>query len=307
MNKKKGTVNIRNTRKIKMSRNDILYYSIAYTIVSTLTLLVIYPLIYIVSASFSTAESVSAGRVWLYPVDFSVYSYKVIFNYKNIYIGYKNTLFYTLFGTFINIIITLMCAYPLSRKNLSGRGMFTFIITFTMLFKGGMIPDYMLIQNLGLYNTVWAMLLPGALRVYNMVIARTFIQNTIPEDLLEASKIDGCTDTQYFIRIILPLSRAIIAVLTLFYAVVHWNSYFNAFLYLTSKSLYPLQIFLRQILVQNNFDADLMDPELAQQLMGLKSLLKFTIIVVATAPLLFIYPFVQKHFVKGVMIGSLKG
>ncbi|HHV97088.1 MAG TPA: carbohydrate ABC transporter permease [Clostridiaceae bacterium] len=271
-------------------------------------LLVLYPLIYIVSASFSSAGAVNAGRVFLFPVDFSLQSYRAILQYKNVYIGYRNTIFYTVAGTFINIAITMMCAYPLSRKNLMGRGFITYIFAFTMIFSGGMIPNYLLVKNLGIINTVWAMLLPNALSVYNMVVTRTFLQNNIPEELLEAAKIDGCSDTQFFFKIVLPLSKTIIAVIALFYGVGHWNSFFNAFLYLSNKNLYPLQIFLRQILIQNQIDSEMiLDEDMAVQMQGLHQLLKYSIIVVSTAPLLSAYPLVQKHFVKGVMIGSIKG
>ena len=294
--------------RIKHSKSDIIYYSVAYTIVTVMMLLVLYPLIYIVSASFSSASAVNAGKVFLFPVNFSVQSYKAILQYKNVYIGYRNTIFYTVAGTIINIAITMVCAYPLSRKNLMGRGFFTYIFAFTMIFSGGMIPNYLLVKNLGLINTIWAMLLPNALSVYNMVVTRTFLQNNIPDELLEAAKIDGCSDTQFFFRIILPLSKTIIAVIALFYGVGHWNAFFNAFLYLSNKNLYPLQIFLRQILIQNQIDSEMiLDEDMAMQMQGLHQLLKYSMIVVSTAPLLSAYPLVQKHFVKGVMIGSLKG
>ena len=294
--------------KAKISGSDKLYYLIAYIIIAFLVLAVLYPLIYIVSASFSTAESVNSGQVWLFPVDFSVYSYKVILQYKNLYVGYRNTLFYTIAGTLLNIAITIVCAYPLARKHLVGRKIFTFIFTFSMLFSGGMIPSYLLMRNLGILDTVWVMLLPGAMSVYNMIVTRTFLQNTIADELMEAAKIDGCSDFHFFFKIVLPLSKAIIAVIALYYAVGHWNSYFNAFLYLSNNQLYPLQIFLRQVLIQNSFDRSMiMDDEMAQQLMGLSELLKYSVIVVASAPLMCFYPFVQKYFVKGVMIGSIKG
>lgn len=201
-----------------------------------------------------------------------------------------------------------MCAYPLSRKHLDGRGPLTFYFTFTMMFSGGMIPGYILMRDLKLINTIWAMLLPGALSVYNMIVARTFIQNTIPDELLEASQLDGCSDFRFFVSVVMPLSKALIAVLVLFYAVGHWNAYFNAFLYLNNRQLFPLQIFLREILVQNSIDLNAVDdPELVMKMQGLADVLKFALIVVSTAPILCVYPFVQKFFVKGVMLGSVKG
>ena len=291
---------------VRDSKSDALFYVICYAIVAILCLIVLYPLIYILSASFSSPAQVSSGRVWLFPVEPTLYSYSLILQYKNVFIGYGNTIFYTVVGTMINVALTMICAYPLSRREFSGRYVCSLIFVFTMVFNAGMIPNYILIRDLHLMNTRWAMILPGAISAYNMIVARTFIQNSI--ELLEASKLDGCNDFQYFFHIVLPLSTTVISVITLYYAVAHWNSYFNAFLYLSDRKLYPLQIFLRQILVQNKFDtSEVTDPELAQQLQGLNEGLKYSIIVVSSAPLMCLYPFVQKHFVKGVMIGSVKG
>ena len=188
-----------------------------------------------------------------------------------------------------------------------GRRFFTMLFTFTMIFSGGMIPNYLLMKDLKILNTVWCMLLPGAISAYNLIVAKTFIENSIPGDLLEAARIDGCSDVRFFFSIVLPLSKAILAVLLLMYAAAHWNAYFNAFLYLTDKKLYPLQIFLRQILVQSNMSADMLDPEAMAQMQTLQQILKYAVIVVSTAPMLCLYPFVQKYFRQGVMIGSIKG
>jgi multiple sugar transport system permease protein/putative aldouronate transport system permease protein len=294
--------------KTRLSHSDIIYYFISYVIVSILVLVVLYPMVFIVSASFSSAASVNAGRVWLFPVNATLYNYKMVLQYKSVFLGYRNTIFYTFAGTLINVVVTVLCAYPLSRKGLFGRGFFTFLFTFTMIFGGGMIPSYILMRNLRLINTVWAMIIPGAINVTNMIVTRTYFQTSIPGELLEASKLDGCSDAQYFFRILLPLSNSVLAVITLFYAVGHWNAYFNAFLYLSNRNLYPLQLFLRQILVQNQFSGEILeDPEMAEQLLGIQEVLKYAIIVLSTAPLMCFYPFAQKHFVKGVMIGSLKG
>jgi multiple sugar transport system permease protein/putative aldouronate transport system permease protein len=204
--------------------------------------------------------------------------------------------------------MTLICAYPLARRGLPHRGVITFFITFTMLFNGGMIPSYILLRDLRMLNTVWALLIPGTISVYSMIIARTFIANSIPDELLEATQIDGCSDFKYFFLFVLPLSKAVIAVLAMQYAVGHWNAYFNAFIYLTKQELYPLQIFLREILVMNQIAAsDIVDPEAAVAMQGMADLLKYSLIVISTAPILCIYPFFQKYFVKGVMIGSIKG
>ena len=292
---------------IRDTLGDKLFYAACYLITALFMLAVLYPLVYILSASFSSAEAITSGRMWLYPVDFSLVGYRYILKYDAIWLGYRNTLFYTFAGTLINVAMTMTCAYGLSRRGMRGRRFFTMLFTFTMIFSGGMIPNYLLMKNLKILNTVWCMLLPGAISAYNLIVAKTFIENSIPGDLLEAARIDGCSDVRFFFSIVLPLSKAILAVLLLMYAAAHWNAYFNAFLYLTDKKLYPLQIFLRQILVQSNMSADMLDPEAMAQMQTLQQILKYAVIVVSTAPMLCLYPFVQKYFRQGVMIGSIKG
>ncbi len=295
-------------RKIKLSSDDRVFYTVITVILTLILLIVLYPLIYIVSASFSSPYAVSTGQVKLLPVDFSLEGYKAVFMNKDIVVGYKNTIVYTVLGTFINVTMTMLAAYPLSRKDLPGRNFFMFMFTFTMMFSGGMIPMFILIRDLNFINTMWAIVIPGAISVYNMIITRSFIVSSIPGELLEASQIDGSSDAYYFFRILLPLSKSVIAVITLFYAVGHWNAYFNAFLYLSNRALFPLQIILREILLSNTIDASYVnDPELLAAKQGMAELLKFSLIIVATFPVLCLYPFVQKYFVKGVMIGSIKG
>ena len=286
---------------------DKRFYTLCYSFAILSMLIVLYPIIYIYSASFSSAKAVLSGKMWLWPVDVSLIGYKYILQYKYVWVGYRNTILYTSVGTGIAIIMTLICAYPLARKNLRGRKLFTFIFTFTMIFNGGMIQTYMVMRNLNLINTIWVMIIPSALSVYNMIVTRTFLQSSIPDELIEAAKIEGYSDFGIITSIVLPLSKAIIAVLALLYASGHWNSYFNAFLYLNSKELYPLQIFLRQVLVQSEFDTELLDPEALAQLQTLQQTLKYALIVVAMTPMMLVYPFIQKYFEKGVMIGSLKG
>lgn len=292
---------------IRDTLGDRLFYAGCYLITALFMLAVLYPLVYILSASFSSADAITSGRMWLYPVYFSLVGYRYILKYDAIWLGYRNTLFYTFAGTLINVAMTMTCAYGLSRRGMRGRRFFTMLFTFTMIFSGGMIPNYLLMKNLKILNTVWCMLLPGAISAYNLIVAKTFIENSIPGDLLEAARIDGCSDVRFFFSIVLPLSKAILAVLLLMYAAAHWNAYFNAFLYLTDKKLYPLQIFLRQILVQSNMSADMLDPEAMAQMQTLQQILKYAVIVVSTAPMLCLYPFVQKYFRQGVMIGSIKG
>lgn len=293
---------------VRRSRDDKLFYSIGYAFVILLTLIVLYPLIFIVSASFSSANAVSSGRVVLFPVEPSIMGYQRVFENERVWTGYANTILYTGLGTLINVFMTLICAYPLARKKLPHKGFFTFLFTFTMLFSGGMIPSYLVMRDLKILNTVWVMVLPGAIGISQMIVTRTFLRSTIPDELLEATQIDGCNDFRFFTMFVLPLSKAVIAVIAMQYAIGHWNSYFNAMIYLSDSSKYPLQIFLREILIMNDIDtSDIVDEELAIAMQGMADLLKYALIVVATAPILCIYPFVQKYFVKGVMMGSLKG
>ena len=290
------------------SLNDKLFYIVITALLTMFFILVLYPCIYVISASFSSGTAVQSGKVVLFPVDFSLEGYKTVFHTKTVWTGFRNSLFYTFAGTAINIVMTLTAAYCLSRDDLPGRNAVMLIFTFTMFFNGGMITSYILVQNLHLLNTVWSLLLPGAIGVYNLIIAKTFIQNSIPGELLEAARIDGCSDFMYFIRIVLPLSKAIVAVLVLFYGVGHWNSYFNAMIYLHDKALYPLTLFLREILMADQIDpSTVTDPELQAQLAQAAGVIKYALIVVSMVPVLLIYPFIQKYFVKGVMIGSVKG
>lgn len=290
------------------SLNDKIYYVLVTLILTIFFLLVLYPCIYVVSASFSSGTAVQSGKVILFPVDFSLEGYKTVFHTSTVWTGFRNSLLYTAAGTLINITMTLTAAYCLSRHDLPGRNLIMLIFTFTMFFSGGMITSYMLVQKLGLINTVWSLLLPGAIGVYNLIIAKTFIENSIPGELLEAAQIDGCTDIMYFIKVVLPLSKAIIAVLVLFYGVGHWNAYFNAMIYLNDKALYPLTLFLREILMADQIDpSTVTDPELQAQIAQAAGVIKYALIVVSMIPVLVIYPFIQKYFVKGVMIGSVKG
>jgi putative aldouronate transport system permease protein len=295
-------------RKIKYSASDRIYFGISGFLLTFVLILVSYPLIYVLSASFSSGSAVSSGKVLLWPVDFTLEGYLAVFKNKDIVGAYLNTIFYTLAGTALNVTMVMTCAYALSRRTLKGRNVFMFIFTFTMFFGGGLIPFYILLKDLGILNTRLAMIVPGALSVYNMIIARTFIQSSIPHELLEAAKMDGCSDFRYFFSIVLPLSKAVIAVIALFSMVGHWNAYFNALMFLNERTLYPLQIILREILIMNQYDPTMViDPELQAANAQVAAVLKYALIVVATVPILCVYPFIQKYFVKGVMIGSLKG
>ena len=299
--------NICNNR-ISASRDDLVYYIISGFIMSVLLVMALYPMVFVLSASFSSGDAVSSGKVILWPVELNLEGYKTVFRNNDILRAYWNTLLYTAAGTLINVSMALITAYPLSRKDLRGRGFLMLIFTFTMFFSGGMIPSYINISNLHLMNTFWVMVLPGALSVYNMIVTRTFIQTSIPYEMLEAASIDGCNDTKYFFSFVLPLSKAIIAVNTLFSAVNHWNAYFNAMIYLNDRDKFPLQNIMRELLVLNEMNlSDLVDPEQALLMLNSVAVLKYALIVVATVPILCAYPFAQKYFVKGVMIGSVKG
>lgn len=295
--------------RIRQSMADNVFDVINHLLLVVVLVLILYPLIYVVSCSFSDSEAVVAGRVWLLPVEPTLMGYTAVFQNSQIVSGYLNSLFYVVVGTSLNLVMTFMAAYPLARKNvICGKSVIMFFLTFTMMFKGGMIPGYLLMNKLKLVNTRWAMIVPGALAVWNVIITRTFLSSNIPEEIYEAAELDGSSDMSTFFRIVLPLSGTIIAVNALFYAVGHWNSYFNAMLYLRNAKMFPLQIVLRNILIKNQLEAGMLSDvrELAQK-EAIRTLLKYSLIVVASVPVMMIYPFVQKFFVKGVMIGSVKG
>ena len=293
---------------MKTSGSDRRFYWTVEILVALLALIVLHPLVLTLSSSFSSGKAVTTGRVFLFPVEFTLKGYEEVFKYQKVWIGYKNTFLYTFGGTFINVCMTLICAYPLSRREFPDRKFFTFLFTFSMLFSGGLIPTYLVMRDLGLINSRWALMLPGAIGVTQMIVTRTFIHSTIPESLVEATQIDGCSFTHFFFRFILPLSKAVIAVISLQYAIAHWNAYFNAFIYLSDYKKYPLQVFLRDILIMNEVaeNATGTESDMLAERQGMADVLKYALIVVSTAPILCIYPFVQKYFVQGVLIGSLK-
>ncbi|MCL2834249.1 MAG: carbohydrate ABC transporter permease [Treponema sp.] len=271
-------------------------------------LVVLYPLVYIVSASFSSSLAVTQGRVWLWPVKPTLDGYTAVFRSPAIPRGFINSLYVMCVGTVINVIMTIALAYPMSRKDLYGRNIFMGIITFTMLFSGGLIPSFLLVRSLGMYNTYWAIIIPGAVGVYNMIVARTYFQTNIPQDLLEAAVIEGSSDFYFMRRIVIPLSAPIIAVLCMFYAVGHWNSYFSAMIYLRDPAKRTLQLVLRDILIVNVLNEDMLrDAETQAKMEGLAQLLKYSLMVIASVPMLVMYPFIQKHFIKGIMVGAIKG
>ncbi|MEN6315839.1 MAG: carbohydrate ABC transporter permease [Clostridiaceae bacterium] len=295
--------------QIKETRGDRIFSIINLLTVSLLTLIVLYPLIYIVSCSISDPSLVGSGQVWLYPKGITFAGYRRVFMDKNIMIGYGNTIFYTVFGTLLNLFLTLTSGYAISRKTLPLRGIILTFFVITMYFSGGLIPSYLLVKNLGLIDSRLVLIISGSLSVYNMIVASTFFQN-VPKGLEEAALIDGCTVAQTFIKIILPLSKALIGVMVLYYGVGHWNSYFDALIYISDTSKKPLQIFLRQILVTDQMSMAMsgrVSDEKLAEMEQLKHLLKYAVIIVSSLPVLIMYPFLQKYFDKGVMLGSLKG
>jgi len=292
----------------KVYRSEKLFNGIVNVILGICGLLALYPLIFVVSASISDPTAVNSGKVVLWPVGFNIKGYKAILKSKWITTGYRNSLFYTVAGTAINVSATLMAGYALSRKDLYGRKLITLFMMFTMWFSGGIITTYLVVNKIGLYNKWYTLIVMGLISVYNVIITRSFMSGSIPLELQEAARIDGCSDFQIFGRLILPLSKPVIAILCLYYGLGHWNSYFNALIYLKDKNLQPLQIFLREILVQNeavNMSSDALDTMIERAMMA--QTMKYSLIVVASLPMLIIYPFLQKFFVKGVMIGSVKG
>lgn len=298
----------KNENKIKKNFSDQTFNTILMIICTVFLILVLYPLIYIVSSSFSSGTAVTAGRVLLWPVEFSLTGYEIVFKNVAIWRGYMNTIYYTALGSLIHLIMTILVAYPLSRKTYSARNIMTTIFTIPMFFGGGLIPTYILISNLGLTNTRLWMILSGAVGMSHVIIMRTFFQSSIPGELLESAKLDGVSDIGYLLRIVLPLSKASISVILLYTMVAHWNSYFIAMIYLRDRQLYPLQLVLREILSAAKIDAtNFTDAEVVAKLAGAADVMKYALIVVSTVPMLILYPFVQKFFEKGVMMGSVKG
>jgi putative aldouronate transport system permease protein len=272
--------------------------------------LVLYPLIYVTSASISDPIAVNSGAMWLWPRGLTFEGFARVFHNKEIWIGYRNTIFYTGAGTLINLLITLPCAYALSRKDLVGRQWLMALILFTIFFSGGLIPSYLLVKNLGMVNTAWVLLLVNAVSVWNIIVTRTFFQGTVPRELEEAAEIDGSSNFRLFISIVLPLSAPIIAVMALFYGVGHWNQYFTAMIYISDRQLFPLQLILREIVVLNEMSAmmtDGVDIEAMAEQARIADIIKYAVMIVSALPLLIVYPFIQRFFVKGVLIGSLKG
>lgn len=290
--------------KVKEKPSEIVFSVVVMIILVLFCLVVLLPLIYVVSASFSDPYALMVGDVGLFPVNPMLSMYKRVFQNSEIWGSYLNTIIYTVVGTCISLVLTCSGAYPLSRPDMYGRGPIMMVFTFTMFFSGGMIPSYLLVQRLNMMNSIWAIVVPSAISTYNLIVMRTFYQQTIPNELVESASLDGYNDLQIFAKIVLPLSAPIIAVMALFYGVAMWNSWFSALLYLRDRAKYPLQMILREILIQN--DSSMANAATTDnEMIGLG--IRYATMVVATLPIMCLYPFLQKYFVKGVMIGAVKG
>ena len=294
---------------IEETRTDKIFLAGVKIMLWLALIIVAVPLIYIVANSFSSPSAVSAGRVLFWPIEPSVRAYKEAFSDPLIMKGYLNSFIYAIGGTLISVTLTIAIAYPLSRRTFFGRNVIMSVLIFTMLFSGGLIPTYLVVQDLGMLNTRWAMVIPSAIGVWQVIIARTFFRSTIPDELYEAATIDGASDLRFLWSIVLPLSKPVIAVIALMYAIFQWNSYFDALIYLKDPGLYPLQIVLRNVLILNTLTGSTTTTNLAQQLeqQQLANVLKYALIVISSLPVLIIYPFVARHFTKGVMVGAVKG
>ena len=281
-----------------------------YAFFAFLLLIVVYPLYWVVIASISNPGDIMLGNVTFLPIDINFDGYRIIFIYNRIWMGYRNSIIYTVLGTAISLALTLPAGYVASRKDFVGRRLFLIMITITMFFNGGLIPTYLVVRGLGMDNTIWAIVVPTACSAFNVIISKTFFQSTIPVELLESAAMDSCSNMRFFFKIALPLSLSLVAVIAIFTAVGHWNSYFSALIYLRNDNLYPLQLILREILIQQDTShmlTDIRHMERQQERMWLAELIKYGVIIVASLPMLILYPFLQRYFVKGVMIGSIKG
>ena len=292
---------------MRRSRGDVIFDTINVILVSVFLLLLLYPIYFILIASISNPDYVNTGAITFLPRGITFEGYARVFNEPNVWIGYRNTILYTVLGTTINVALTMTAGYALSRKELVGRSIIMRLIVFTMLFSGGLIPTYLIVKGLGMTNTIWAMVIPNAVSAWNLIIARTYIQESIPQELLEASLIDGCSYSRFFTAVVLPLSGALIAVLVLMYSVAHWNSFFNGLIYLQDYKKYPLQLILRDILLAYKTTGAADDAKTLTEMQRIADLMKYALIFVASFPVMVLYPFLQRFFVKGIMIGAIKG
>ena len=293
--------------KVRRQGKDLLFDLVLYSICAVMLILVIYPLWFIVIASFSDPSAVAGGHVWILPVGFTLEGYDELFKQAEVWTGYRNTIVYTVLGTIFGLVVNIPAAYALSRKDLWGRKVLMGLYVFTMFFSGGMIPIFLTVQEMGFYNNFWVMIIPFSVSAYNIIVARTFFETSLPADLWDAAQIDGCGNLRFFFTMALPLSKAVISVIALWTAVGQWNGYFNALLYLRDADLHPLQLIMRNILITNQVFASMGTGEAAMIAMRRANLVRYSMIIIATVPIMCVYPFIQKYFDQGVMIGAVKG
>lgn len=293
-------------RKRESLPDRIFSWLVNFILVST-SIMILYPIIVVVSSSFSDPKALLAGKVLFFPVNPTLDGYRAVLAHPDIWKGILNSTLYTVIGTAVNVAITVLAAYPLSRKDFTSRKWLSLLYAFTMWFNGGLIPTYLLIQNLGLYNTRAVMIIPLAMSVWNMIIVRTYFQSNLPDELLEAARIDGCDDIGFLMKIAIPLAKPVLSVITLYYAVSNWNVFTHAYIYIKDPDLQPIQVVLRDIVLMNQTAEISVDVTKVAKSEELSALLKYSLVIVASLPMIIIYPFVQKHFVKGVMVGSVKG
>lgn len=292
----------------KMSKSDIVFLFIVYATVILISVVILYPLWFVIIASISDPNLVATGEVLLLPKGVTFEGFKYIFRDPRIWSGYYNTIRYTVVGTMLALFITIPAGYALSRTDMMGRGIIMKLLIVTKYFSGGLIPTYLVVKGLGLVNTPYVLMILGSFSVFNLILCRTYFLNTMPIELQEAAEIDGCGIFQYFLKVVIPLSKSIIAIMVLYYAVGHWNSFFNGLIYVTDSDLYPLQLILRDILITGqSVDPSTVDPDSLELMKQIARTIQYSVIIVSSLPVLVLYPFVQKHFVKGVMIGSVKG
>lgn len=298
---------IRTHHRIHRQASDAVFDTVLYAICGLLLLVILYPLWFIVIASFSDPSAVAGGHVWLWPVGFTLDGYDELLRQAEVWIGYRNTIAYTLLGTLFGLVVNISAAFALSRRDLWGRRLLMSLYVFTMFFSGGLIPIFLTVQEMGFYNNFWVMIIPFSVSAYNIIVARTFFETSLPPDLWDAAQIDGCGNLRFFFTMALPLSKAVISVIALWTTVGQWNSYFNALIYIRDDSLYPLQLIMRNILITNQNFAALGTGEAAMIAMRRANLVRYSMIIIATVPIMCVYPFIQKHFDQGVMIGAVKG
>lgn len=294
---------------IRETKQDRVFNGVNLVFMLFIFIVFAWPIWFVIVASFSDPNAVTSGRVWLWPVSFHTGGYAMTLENTEIWRGYLNSILYTLLGTAVNMVFTIITAYPLSRMDFMPRKILTVAFVITMYFGGGMVPMFLQVKDLGLTNTIWAMIVPGAISIYNVLLLRSFFLYGVPKSLEEAAMLDGASLLQMLLKIYLPLVKPTLAVLVLYYAVGHWNDYFSALLYINDRGLYPLQYILREILISSKIDQSVNGLDAASIMKKLKDAgtMKYAIIIISTLPLMIVYPFIQKYFVKGIMLGAVKG